>query len=85
MIFLIYKLDVESSDTRTFVSPTDDQFYKMKPNPFELKSVMTNAIMLFEKELEILKDRNDLLVSYVDALCVSTMTSTSISTVLTGF
>ena len=68
--FLIYKLDVESSDMLTFVSPTDGQLYKMKRIPFGLKSVMKNAIMLFEKELEVLKDRKDWLVSYVDDLCI---------------
>ena len=48
--FLIYKLDEQSSDMLTFLSPSDGQLYKMKRTPFGLKSVMTNAIMLFENE-----------------------------------
>ena len=68
--FLIYKLDEESSDMLTFVAPSDGQLYKMKRTPFGLKSVMTNAIMLFEKELEVLTDRREWMVSYVDDLCV---------------
>ena len=54
----------------TFVAPSDGQLYKMKRTPFGLKSVMTNAIMLFEKELEVLTDRREWMVSYVDDLCV---------------
>ena len=42
----------------------------MKRTPFGLKSVMTNAIMLFENELDQLTDRNEWMVSYVDDLCI---------------
>ena len=68
--FLIYKLDEKSSDMLTFVSPSDGQLYKMKRTPFGLKSVMTNAIMLFERELDQLKDRDEWMISYVDDLCI---------------
>ena len=68
--FLIYKLDEESSDMLTFLSPSDGQLYKMKRTPFGLKSVMTNAILLFENELDRIPDRKEWMVSYVDDLCV---------------